>query len=136
MQDPFRPTYFLDFFNKYPSERERTMELNKDMWDEEVKLHSRLIKYNIVTAVPLFAYTCAYGSLPFLRKYGRVFGTHRSFRQHLYIAAIATTLALKPFYSKLHKTEAKLKEIDEFRVRTEGEYVQLSKPVSYNYKHY
>ena len=136
MTDAFKPTYFLDFYEKFPAERRAVMELNRDMWSEEEKMHHRLFTYNFFTAVPLFAYTAAYGAPPIFRKFGRVLGTHRALRHHAYIAGIASYMAVQPFYSKLRKTEAKLKEVDEYKVRTEGEFIEPTKPVSYNYKHY
>ena len=136
MSDPFRPTYFHDFYNKYPSEREALKELNRDMWAEEEHLIHRLVSYNVVTLGGLSVYTILKGPLPFLRKYGKIFGTHRILRQYALLSTICSFVAIQPYWSKWSKTEAKLKEIDEYRVRTEGEYVEPYKPISYSFKHY
>ena len=136
MSDPFRPTYFVDFYEKYPADRDAIMELNRDMWAEEEKFNHRKIKYSFVSLGLLTGYTIARGPLPLLSKYGRVFGTHRFIRQFLYTGALSLTFAYLPFKAKLSKTNKVIAKINESRIANGELYVEPTKPISYSHKHY
>ena len=136
MSDPFEPNYFTEFVKKYPADREKIMELNRDMWSEDEKLNHRLMKYNALSIGSLFLYTVFRGPLPVFSKYSRVLGVHRLFTQYLVAGGLSTYLAYRPYRRILGNMEMKLKEIDERRMKTEDEYIQPTKPISYTFKGY
>ena len=116
MLNPFRPTYFTNFYYKYPIDRPSIMELNRDLWSEKEKANCHFFTYAFISTISLLVYKINFGPLHMPPKYGKILGLCHSIGKLLVPWGISATCAYYPYHYKWIKTDEKLKEIDVSRM--------------------
>ena len=118
----------LKLEEKYPKQRPALQNLR---FSYHTLLERTQIKtvFGVLLLPALYAKNAVFGITPLFREYGRLFGTHRVFRQYLYVGLIFVGLPWVDFYKKVAKTEAQLRAVEKNLRENPDEGIQPLKPI-------
>ena len=119
---------------KFPDKKVDLQDLEFEVLARKEEGLTNFKKYLFFTWTPLFLFTSIVKPLPFFRRIGRVFGTHRVVRHFAYsgIAIYASTVLKSEWNTKA--TFDKLVEIEGNLTTSDDGYVKPKKPMRVLYQ--